>query len=58
MSIMTSENNGPETQELQDNPNSPETADRERISDLANELAKRGKKRQLGYDEGHNLFTK
>ncbi|HEY2456659.1 MAG TPA: hypothetical protein VGI13_05115 [Candidatus Acidoferrum sp.] len=55
---MTSENNGPETQELQNNSNAPETADRERISGLANEFAKRAKKRQLRYDEAHDLFTK
>jgi hypothetical protein len=55
---MTSENNGPETQKLQNNSNAPETADRERISGLANEFAKRAKKRQLRYDEAHDLFTK
>jgi hypothetical protein len=55
---MTSKNNGPETQELQDNSNAIERPARERIIDLANEFAKRAKKRQLRYDEGHNLFTK
>lgn len=55
---MTNENNGPEIQELQDNSNAPETADRERIIDLANEFAKRAKKRQLRYDDAHNIFTK
>ena len=55
---MTSENTGPETKELQDNSNATEPADRERISGLANEFAKRAKKRQLRYDEAHDLFTK
>ena len=55
---MNSENNSPDTQERQDDYNAPETADRERISGLANEFAKRAKKRQLRYDEAHDLFTK
>lgn len=55
---MTNENNDPETQELQDNSNAPERPARERIIDLANEFAKRAKKRQLRYDDAHNIFTK
>jgi hypothetical protein len=55
---MNSENNSPDTQELQDDYNAAETADRERISRLANEFATRAKQRQLHYDEGHNIFTK
>ena len=55
---MTRENNSPDIQERQDDYNTRETADRERISRLANEFAKRAKERQLRYDEGHNIFTK
>jgi hypothetical protein len=55
---MNNENTSPDTQERQDDYNAPETADRERISRLANEFAKRAKQRQLHYDEGHNIFTK
>jgi hypothetical protein len=55
---MTRENNSPDTQIQQDDSNVPTTAERERISRLANEFAKRAKKRQLRYDEGHNIFTK
>ena len=55
---MTNENNDAETQELQDNSNASERPAGERIIDLANEFAKRAKKRQLRYDEGHNIFTK
>ena len=55
---MTSENNGPDTQNEQDNQNAPGTAERQRISRLANEFATRAKQRQLRYDEGHNIFTK
>jgi hypothetical protein len=55
---MTNENNDPETRELQDNSNAPEKPARERIIDLANEFAKRAKKRQLRYDHAHNIFTK
>jgi hypothetical protein len=57
-STMTSENNSPDSQNQQDDSNAPETAERQRISRLANELAKRAKERQLRYDEGHNIFTK
>jgi len=45
-------------QERQDDSNAPETAERKRISGLADELAQRGKKRQLRYDMEHNIFTK
>jgi hypothetical protein len=55
---MTSENNGPDTQNEQDNQNAPGTAERQRISRLANDLAKRAKERQLRYDDRHNIFTK
>ena len=55
---MTSENKGPDTQKQQDNPNAPDTAERKRISRLANDLAKRAKERQLRYDDDHNIFTK
>ena len=55
---MSSENNSKDRQERQDDFNVPETADKERISRLADEFAKRAKERQLRYDEGHNIFTK
>jgi hypothetical protein len=55
---MTSKNNSPDTREQQDDSNAPETAEKKRISRLANESAKRAKERQLRYDEGHNIFTK
>jgi hypothetical protein len=57
-STMTTENNVPDTQKQQDNSNVPDTAERQRISRLANDLAKRAKERQLRYDNGHNIFTK
>jgi hypothetical protein len=55
---MTSENNSPDMQKQQDDTNASETAEKKRISRLANEFAKRAKERQLRYDEGHNIFTK
>jgi hypothetical protein len=55
---MTSENNGPNTQDQQDNSDVPDTAERKRISRLADDLAKRARERQLRYDDGHNIFTK
>jgi hypothetical protein len=55
---MSSENNRPDTQNQQDNSTAPDTAERQRISRLANDLAKRAKERQLRYDDGHNIFTK
>jgi hypothetical protein len=55
---MTSENNSPDIQNQQDNSNALDTAERERLNRLANDLAKRAKERQLRYDEGHNIFTK
>jgi hypothetical protein len=55
---MTSENNIPDTQKQQDDSNAAETAERKRISRLADDLAKRSKERQLRYDEGHDIFTK
>jgi hypothetical protein len=55
---MITENNSPDTQEQQDDANALETAERKRLSRLANEFAKRAKERQLRYDEGHNIFTK
>ena len=55
---MTNENNSPDMQKQQDDSNVHETAERKRISRLANEFAKRAKERQLRYDEGHNIFTK
>jgi hypothetical protein len=55
---MTSENSVPDTQKQQDNADVPDTAERQRISRLANDLAKRAKERQFRYDEAHNIFTK
>jgi hypothetical protein len=55
---MTSETKGPDSQNDQGNVTAPDTAERKRISRLANDLAKRAKERQLRYDHGHKLFTK
>jgi hypothetical protein len=55
---MTSENSSPDTQKQQEDTNASETAEKKRISRLANEFAKRGKERQLRYDQGHNIITK
>jgi hypothetical protein len=55
---MTTENNSPDPQNQQDDSNAIDSAERKRISRLANDLAKRAKERQLRYDEGHNIFTK
>jgi hypothetical protein len=55
---MTSENNSPDTQKEQEDTNASETAEKQRISRLANDFAKRAKERQLRYDQGHNIFTK
>jgi hypothetical protein len=55
---MSSDNNSPDTQNQQDNSTTLDTAERQRISRLANDLAKRAKERQLRYDDGHNIFTK
>ncbi|HXQ32606.1 MAG TPA: hypothetical protein VN843_01160 [Anaerolineales bacterium] len=54
---MKSEDKNQNTQERQDDSNAPETAERKRISRLADELAQRAKKRQVDY-EGHKIFTK
>jgi len=55
---MNSENNNLDIQERQDDSNVPETAERKRISRLADELAQRAKKRQFRHDVEHNIFTK
>jgi hypothetical protein len=55
---MTSENNGPDTQNQQEDLTTPDTAEKKRISRLADDLAKRARERQLRYDDGHNIFTK
>jgi F0F1-type ATP synthase assembly protein I len=55
---MTIENNDPDTQKQQDNSNTPDSAERQRIRRLADDLAKRAKERQLRYDDEHNIFTK
>jgi RNA polymerase-interacting CarD/CdnL/TRCF family regulator len=55
---MTNENNSPDAQNQQDNSNVLDTAERKRISRLADDLAKRARERQLRYDDGHNIFTK
>lgn len=48
----------PDKREQQDNANATETANRERMSRLADELAFQAKERQLRYDRGHDIFTK
>jgi hypothetical protein len=55
---MITENNSPDSQTQQDDSTAHETAERKRISRLADEFAKRARQRQLRYDEGHNIFTK
>jgi hypothetical protein len=55
---MTNENNSSDTQKQQDRTETPEAAEKKRISQLLNEFAKRGKQRQARYDERHNIFTK
>lgn len=47
-----------DTQERQDDSNAPETAERKRMSRIADETAQRAKKRQLRYDKDHKIFTK
>ncbi len=55
---MSIESSSPDTQKQQEDPKASETAENKRINHLANEFAKRGKERQLRYDESHNIFTK
>lgn len=55
---MNSEDKSQDTQEQLDNSNAPETADKKEVDRLADELAGRAKKRELDYDEGHDIFTK
>jgi hypothetical protein len=54
---MIGENNAPDTQNQQDDSNARDTTERQRMSRLANDLAKRAKERQLGNDHGHYIFT-
>lgn len=55
---MNSENKNPDNQEQQDNANAGETADREQMSRLADELASRAEESEVRYDKGHDIFTK
>ena len=55
---MNSEDKRQDTQERQEDSNAPETAERKRMSRIADETAQRAKKRQLRYDKDHKIFTK
>jgi hypothetical protein len=55
---MTNETNDTDTQKQQDDFSASATAERQRISRIADEAARRGKDRQQRYDEGHKIFTK
>ena len=55
---MNSENENPDKREQQDDANVVETADREQMNRLADELALRGEERELRYDRDHEIFTK
>ena len=55
---MNSENENPDKREQQDDANVAETAEREQMNRLADELALRGEERELRYDRDHEIFTK
>lgn len=55
---MTNEPNNKDTQEQQDDFRASITTERERISRIADEAARRGRERQQRHDEGRNIFTK
>jgi hypothetical protein len=57
-STLTDKNNNLDTQKQQDDANTPNIAEKKRISLLANKFAKRAKERQLRYDGRHSIFTK
>lgn len=57
-STLTDKNNNLDTQKQQDDTNTPNIAEKKRISLLANKFAKRAKERQLGHDRRHSIFTK
>jgi hypothetical protein len=54
---MTSENNNPERQQIDDS-NAAEIAEREQINRIANELAGRAMQREFRFDDEHNIFIK
>jgi len=54
---MTNETNDTDTQRQQDDSSASTTAEKQRISRIADEAARRGRDRQQGYDEEHNIFT-
>jgi hypothetical protein len=56
---MTNDTNNTDTQERQDDFRPSTTAaERQQISRIADEAARRGKDRQQRYDDGHTIFTK
>lgn len=54
----SSEDKSQDTKERQGDSNAPETDERKRISRIADEIAQRGKKRQIHNEKGRNIFTK
>jgi hypothetical protein len=55
---MTNETNNTDTQEQHDDFRASITAERQRISRIADEAARRGRERQQRYDAEQNIFTK
>lgn len=55
---LTDKSNNPDMQKQQDDTNAPNTAEKKRISILANKFAKRARERQLRHDGRHTIFTK
>jgi hypothetical protein len=56
---MPNQTNTPDTTpRQQDDPNTVETAKQTKLDSIANSLATRAVKRQQGYDQDHNIFTK
>ena len=54
---MTTETNNTDTQRQQDDFSASKTCEKQRISRIADEAARRGRDRQQGYDEEHHIFT-
>jgi hypothetical protein len=54
---MPNQTNTPDTPR-RDDPNTVETAKQTKLDSIANSLATRAVKRQQGYDQDHNIFTK
>jgi hypothetical protein len=56
-STMNNETSHTDTREQLDDFSASTAAERQRISRIADEAARRGRDRQQGYDEEHNIFT-